>query len=74
MLLVDSEDPVTALERRGLPTSGHVELRLDPIITDAPQLAELGRWAARNGAGPGIMIHRPRLPGNRSSGSVERWF
>ena len=42
-------DPVAALERQGLPTSGHVELRLDLIITDAPQLAELHRWAARNG-------------------------
>lgn len=43
-------DPVAALERRGLPTSGQVELRLDLVITDAPQLAELHRWAERNGA------------------------
>ena len=41
-------DPVAALERRGLPTSGHVELQLDLILTEAPQLAELRRWAERN--------------------------
>ena len=43
-------DPVAAVEHRGLPTSGQVELRLDLIITDAPQLAELERWMERNGA------------------------
>lgn len=43
-------DPVAALERRGLPTSGQVDLRLDLILTEAPELAELHRWAERNGA------------------------
>ena len=43
-------DPVAAVERRGLPTSGQVELRLDLILTDAPQLADLERWMERNGA------------------------
>ena len=48
-------DPVAALERRGLPTSGQVELRLDLVITEASQLAELRRWAERNG----IVDHGP---------------
>jgi hypothetical protein len=36
-------DPLSALQRRGLPTSGHVELPL--TLTSAPQLAGLLQWA-----------------------------
>jgi len=46
--LVDAlADPVAALQKRGLPTSGEVELPLSLTLTAAPQLAGLSRWAMR---------------------------
>lgn len=40
-------DPLAALEKRGLPTRGKVELPLVLTLTAAPQFAELLRWAER---------------------------
>ena len=44
-------DPLAAVKRRGLPTSGSVDLHLMLTLTEAPQLAALHRWVERN--------HRP---------------
>ena len=40
-------DPMAAVKKRGLPTSGHVELPLTLTLTAAPQLMGLSRWAER---------------------------
>lgn len=40
-------EPVAALERRGLPTTGEVTLRFDFEFTDSPQQAALEAWAKR---------------------------
>lgn len=40
-------EPVAALERRGLPTTGEVTLRFDFELTDSPQHAALKAWAER---------------------------
>ncbi|THF61658.1 hypothetical protein [Pseudothauera rhizosphaerae] len=46
--LTDSiADPVGALRRRGLPTTGRVELRVRLTSTLAPQRIELGVWIAQ---------------------------
>ena len=37
-------DPLAAVKRRGLPTSGYVELPINLTLTEAPQLAELHDW------------------------------
>ena len=43
--LVETIDrPLAAVKRRGLPTSGHVTLRLTLTLTEAPELAGLRRW------------------------------
>ena len=44
-------DPLAAVKRRGLPTSGNVELQLTLTLAEAPQLAALHRWVERS--------HRP---------------
>lgn len=41
-------DPMAAVHRRGLPTSGYVELPLTLELTAAPELAGLSRWAGRH--------------------------
>lgn len=43
-------DPLAAIQRRGLPTSGHVELPLTLTLTPAPELDELAKWAAQHSA------------------------
>ena len=44
-------------------------------IRSSPVPHSLPSWVAgQHETAPWIMIHRPRLSGNRSSGSVERWF
>lgn len=40
-------EPVAALERRGLPTTGKVTLRFNFELTDSPQRAALEAWVAR---------------------------
>lgn len=40
-------DPVAALERRGLPTTGKVTLEFKFEITDSPQRADLEAWVER---------------------------
>lgn len=40
-------DPMATVHRRGLPTSGYVELPLTLELTAAPELAGLSRWAER---------------------------
>lgn len=40
-------DPMAAVAKRGLPTSGRVELPLTLTLTAAPQLEGLSRWAKR---------------------------
>ena len=47
-------DPLTALTKRGLPTSGDVELPLSLTLTAAPQLAALSRWFEHQGAIPAV--------------------
>ena len=44
-------------------------------IRSSPMPHSLPSWVAgQHETAPWIMIHRPRLSGNRNSGSVERWF
>lgn len=46
--LVDAlADPIAALKKQGLPTSGEVELPLALKLTAAPELAGLSRWATQ---------------------------
>lgn len=46
--LVDTlADPQAALRRKGLPTTGPVEIPLTLHLTGAPELAALGRWGER---------------------------
>lgn len=42
-------DPMAAVHRRGLPTSGYVELPLTLELTAAPELAGLSGWAEKQG-------------------------
>ncbi|MDR2452698.1 MAG: hypothetical protein LBE85_13275 [Candidatus Accumulibacter sp.] len=41
-------DPMAAVRRRGLPTTGYVELPLILTLTAAPELADLSRWIEGN--------------------------
>ena len=41
------DDPLAARKRRGLPTSGYVEIPITLTLTEAPQLAELHDWLDR---------------------------
>lgn len=41
-------DPMAAVIKRGLPTTGHVKLQLNLTLTAAPQLGQLSRWAERH--------------------------
>lgn len=41
-------DPMAVVRRRGLPTTGHVELPLILTLTAAPELAALSRWIEGN--------------------------
>jgi hypothetical protein len=42
------ENPMAAVRRRGLPTTGYVELPLKLTLTAAPELAALARWVEGN--------------------------
>lgn len=44
-------DPMAVVRKRGLPTTGYVELPLNLTLTAAPELAALTRWAGREGSG-----------------------
>lgn len=58
--LVDAlADPLAALKKRGLPTSGMVELPLKLTLTAAPQLAALSRCLRRQQAAPGLPPAQP---------------
>ena len=43
-LIETIDDPLAAVKRRGLPTSGDVEIPLTLTLTEAPELAELNDW------------------------------
>lgn len=43
------DDPIPALRRRGLPTTGKVDLELTLRLTPAPELAELERYVRAQG-------------------------
>ena len=55
-------DPLAAVKRRGLPTSGYVELPINLTLTEAPQLAELHDWLVPGLRGAG----NDRLPPARA--------
>lgn len=44
-------DPMAVVRRRGLPTTGYVELPLTLTLTAAPELASLSRWIEGNAGG-----------------------
>lgn len=47
--LVDTlSDPIAALNRKGLPTTGSIEIPLTLTLTSAPELAGLQRWGERH--------------------------
>lgn len=50
-------DPMAVVRRRGLPTTGYVELPLTLTLTAAPELAALSRWIGGNAGG---------IPGRKS--------
>lgn len=50
-LLEASDDPETALRRRGLPTHGRVDLPITLTFTPALQLHRLANWLERRAAG-----------------------
>lgn len=52
-------DPLAALRKRGLPTSGEVELPLKLTLTAAPQLAALSRCFERQRATPAFPAAQP---------------
>ena len=54
-------DPLAAVKRRGLPTSGYVELPSTLTLTAAPQLAELHGWLDRELPVPPAPAREPRL-------------
>lgn len=56
-LVATLADPIAALTRRGLPTTGQVELPLTLTMTTAPEMAKLMAWAERQSAR--IMAVRP---------------
>ncbi len=61
-------DPMAAVIRRGLPTTGHVELTLTMKLTAAPQLEQLTRWAERHAAALSGTGNSSSLPPVRKSG------
>lgn len=40
-------NPASAMQAKGLPTEGNVEIRLSLTLTPAPELEELGRWVKK---------------------------
>ena len=44
-------DPIAVVRRRGLPTTGYVELPLTLTLTAAPELASLSHWVGSNAGG-----------------------
>lgn len=44
-VLESVDDPVRALQKRGLPTEGHVEVTIPLTLEPPRQVADLGRWA-----------------------------
>ena len=52
-------DPLAALRKRGLPTSGEVELPLKLTLTAAPQLAALSRCFERQSTTPAFLLAQP---------------
>ena len=66
-------DPLAAVKRRGLPTSGYVELPINLTLTEAPQLAELHDWLVPGLRGAGddrLPPARARKPGLGFCGTV----
>lgn len=61
-------DPMTAVVKRGLPTTGRVELTLTMKLTAAPQLENLTRWAERHAAVLSGMQYAPGAPARQKSG------
>jgi hypothetical protein len=59
-LVMTLEDPVGAVKKRGLPTTGHVVLPLTLTLTEAPQIKELNRWVQHR-AVPAASPSRPPL-------------
>lgn len=68
-------DPMSTVKKRGLPTSGYVELPLTLTLTAAPQLAGLSRWAEResvslSGSQTSVPYQAPRKSGLGFLGAV----
>ncbi len=52
-------NPVATFKKRGLPTSGEVELPLTLKLTGAPQLAELSLWMRCHQVSPPVTEYQP---------------
>ncbi|MBK8891153.1 MAG: hypothetical protein IPN75_12680 [Dechloromonas sp.] len=52
-------DPVAALKKRELPSSGEVKLPLTLRLTAAAQLAKLSRWTTRQQVSPPVTEYQP---------------
>lgn len=62
-------EPVAALERRGLPTTGEIPLRFKFVITDSPQRDDLEAWLEREERGETWLERQER----RQEGSGGAW-
>lgn len=61
-------DPMAAVIKRGLPTTGHVELPLTLTLTAAPELGRLSRWAERHASALPRVGNYSNVPPARKSG------
>ena len=52
-VLQSVDDPVGALQKRGLPTEGHVEVTIALTLEPPPQVDDLARWAQQQTTGRG---------------------
>jgi len=67
-------DPLAALRKRGLPTSGTVELPLKLTLTAAPQLAELSLCFQRQWATPALLPAKlPAIAGRPREAGLGFW-
>jgi hypothetical protein len=61
-------DPMSAVIKQGLPTTGYVKLKLNLTLTAAPQLGQLSRWAERHASALPRAGNYSGVPPARKSG------
>lgn len=61
-------NPGPALQAKGLPSEGNIEIRLSLTLTAAPELEELGRWVGRQAKI--FSLHVEQVSGKASSWGI----